>query len=229
MPAPSVMSNDTKDFSPAVPLKSPFLTSTVKYSHCARWPPKSCFCGGVRRVTSSAFSIPPGQPPPGGEQQCGDGGTQHIGHSAGGCQARQAQQRVQQVQRWQQQCALSQRRQHRGRGRTAGRLQKVDAQVIHAKQRAAQQQPGQQTAAQRQRFRIREEEPQQRIVPNQAGYGKRRPEPDRQNQQAVAETARALRQQTADAVGQPQRQHAAQPGRVAQRVGRGQAQRTRLC
>ena len=136
---------------------------------------------------------------------------------------------MQQVQRWQQQCALSQRRQHRGRGRTAGRLQKVDAQVIHAKQRAAQQQPGQQTAAQRQRFRIREEEPQQRIVPNQADYGKRRPEPDRQNQQAVAETARALRQQTADAVGQPQRQHAAQPGRVAQRVGRGQAQRTRLC
>ena len=43
VPAPSVMSSDTKDFSSAVPLKLPLFTSTVKYSHCARWPPKSCF------------------------------------------------------------------------------------------------------------------------------------------------------------------------------------------
>jgi mannose-6-phosphate isomerase len=56
VPAPSVMSSETKLFSSAVPSNAPFLASTVKYSHWARWLPKSCLTGRVRRVTSSAFS-----------------------------------------------------------------------------------------------------------------------------------------------------------------------------
>ena len=57
VPSPSRISSDVKDCASHTSRKLPSTSSTVKYSHCARWPWKSWGLGGSRSVTSSAWGM----------------------------------------------------------------------------------------------------------------------------------------------------------------------------
>ena len=84
---------------------------------------------------------------------------------------------MQQIERRDQQQPLPQGGEHRGPGGTAGRLQKVGAEVVKPQQRAGCQQPGQQLPPQGQGFGVGQKQPKQCVLPQQAGGCKGSPKP----------------------------------------------------